>query len=292
VNTGVYENLSFSDYCAIDAVNNTRLGRMAKSPRHYQTPLHISTPSLVFGNLAHTGRLEPTSLAERYAVAADWHLDPGNVTATGRTTDSKATRYYKERLADFTSANAGREIVTREAYERMKAVVASIDADRTARELFAEPGPCELTLVWDDPETGLLCKGRIDKVAAESGRMADLKTSRDIDKFAKSMHAYAYHRQQAFYREGWAVLCGGELLEPWIVAVETELPHTVLAAPLGETTLAQGEREFRDLLRRVADCHEAGAWPAMRAPDAWELPEWAINEEPVAITVGGVTMSV
>jgi hypothetical protein len=156
----------------------------------------------------------------------------------------------------------------------MMQVVKSIDADPHARRLFAEVGAVEVSIVWDDPDTGIRCKGRFDKLG--DGYAADLKTTLDITAFPKSIATYGYHRQQAFYRYGWAVLNGGELLDMWLVAVEKAEPFCVNAAPLSELALAAGDYEWRRLLRQVQECHESGCWPGPLAPDEWEIPEWAM----------------
>lgn len=290
--SGVYLDVPFEDYTKWDAVSNSRLSRMAVSPRHYVTPVKYSSPALAFGSLTHTGRLEPLALAERYAVQSDWHLDDANENAKGVKTDSKATSYYKNKLREFTKVNAGKEVVSRDDFNRMAAIVRSIDADQTARSLFNEPGPVEVSMVWDDPETGLRCKGRIDKVCSESSRMADLKTTADLRKFPKSIANFGYHRQAAFYQRGWAVLNGGELLEPWLVPVESTPPHCVQSAPVSAVAIAIGEEELNDLLHKVAECHERGEWPGPDGPDSWELPEWATNTKPLELTIGGTTLKV
>lgn len=273
---GVYEGLSFADYCAIDAVNNSRLGQMAKSPRHYLSPFREPTRTLLVGNLIHTGRLEPTALAERYAVAPDWHKDEANVTGKGEPSESKNTKYVQAKAAEFADANREREIVTRDEYASMMSVVEAIDRDPLARRLFNDIGPVEVTIVWDDPETGIRCKGRIDKVGV--GYHADLKSTLDVLDFPRSIGKYHYHRQAAFYRYGWSVLNGGELPDCYLVAAEKGDPFCVQAAPLSEASLDQGDRIWRWLLNRVAECHKSGEWPGPEAPDMWEAPTWAIPD--------------
>jgi hypothetical protein len=275
---GIYPDVPFADYCAWDAVNASRLSRMLISPAHYLTPSGETTPALRFGQLAHNGVLEPTALAERYAVLPDYHLDADNRTAAGEPTQSKATKYYKAKAAEFLAVNAGRERVSREEYARMKALVSSIAADRFARHVINGHGPCELSLLWTDDQTGLRCKARIDKVSGAF--LVDLKTTKDIAAFAKSIARYGYHRQLAHYQAGYAAITG-ELLTPWIVAVESDPPHCVLAAPLSEVAVMQGETERRRLLAKVRQCQEQRDWPGPPAPDEWDLPEWAI--EPIEL---------
>lgn len=289
---GVYEKVSFADYAAWDAVNNSRLGAMAVSPRHYLHPRQKDSSGFALGSLSHTAWLESTTLAERYAVLPRWEEDEQNVTSGGVRSDSKSTNYYKQKLAAFDEANRDVEIVSRDQYAAMRAIVESLEADAKTRDLIHEKGATELSIVWEDPDTGLRCKGRIDKVCPASGRMADLKTTGNLPRFSRSIADYGYHRQQAFYRYGWAVLNGGELLTPWIAAVESSAPYAVMTAPLSSEAIEVGESEFRRLLDRVAECHESGSWPGPEAPEEWELPEWARPKEPVALTIGGAAIEV
>lgn len=284
---GIYPDIPFAEYCEWDAVNASRLSRMAISPAHYLTPWGETTPALRFGQLAHNGVLEPTALAERYAVLPDYHLDADNRTAAGESTQSKATKYYKAKAAEFLAVNAGREFVSREEYSRMKSLVAAIAADRTARDVLCYPGPCELSLLWTDDKTDLRCKARIDKVSG--AHLVDLKTTADISAFPKSIARYGYHRQLAHYQAGYAAITG-ELLTPWIVAVESAAPHCVLAAPLSDVAVMQGELERRRMLAKVRDCMNKRDWPGPFAPDEWELPEWAI--EPIQLMIGAESCTI
>lgn len=271
---GVYEDVPFEEYVRWDAVSNSRLGKLATSPKHYLLPFGETTESMLFGTLTHGGVLEGESLSKRYAVLRDWHLDEGNVTATGKRSDSKATRYYKERLQDFTAAHEGKEFVTLDQFRRMKSILDAVLGDRAAADLFTEPGAAELSMVWDDPETGIRCKGRIDKLG--EGRFGDLKTIADISAASRHVAKFGYHRQQAFYQTGWAVLNGGELLQPWLSFVESNAPHCVLTAPVSELALAAGRFEFAALLRKLQDCHVSGCWPGPSPPQEWCLPDWAM----------------
>lgn len=288
---GIYQDVPFAEYCAWDAVNNSRLGAMDKSPAHYNTErVTEDTKSTRLGSLVHAGAIEARTLALRYAVANDWHLDEANVSALGKRSESKATRYYKDKMAAFTEANEGREIVSRSEYDAMLAIVEAVEGHPDARAYLNQPGPVEASMVWDDPETGIRCKGRIDKVATIGGVLLDLKTTRDITDFPRAIARYGYHRQAAFYRRGWAILNGGELYDFWIVPVQNTAPYIAHAAPVSDEALEQGEREIDRLLAKVAECHEAGSWPGPELPEAWNLPEWAL--EPVTLSVGGVTVEV
>lgn len=278
---GIYENLPFEQYLQIEAISNSRLGLMGKSPLHYRTcaaPDEKSKP-LVLGQLVHCGRLEPMSIAERYAVQPDYHLDAENVTDSGKPSQSKATRWCRDKCDQFAEANRDKDIVSREWYAEAKQIVDAVCRCDEANALLNAPGPCELTLVWHDDETGLPCKARMDKAAPALGKFADLKTTADIGKFQRAIVNYGYHRQMAHYQEGWAVLRGGELLEPWLIPVEKKEPFCAMAAPLDEEALMAGYQQRRVYLNRVAECLESGEWPGPPSPKCWRVPEYALLAE-------------
>ncbi len=272
---GIYHDVPFADYLTIDAVSNSRLSLLAKSPKHYrESPPLEKTKPLVLGSLVHAGRLEPMSIAEQYAVMPDYHLDDDNVTTGGQQSNSKTTKYVKDRVAEFVAANDGKEVVDREWYQEATQLVTSLHNDADANKLFNAFGAVEVTMVWDDPETGIRCKGRIDKMCPTIGAFADLKTTPELESFPRSFARYSYHRQMAFYQAGYAVL-NGELLTPWIVAIEKQPPYCVQSAPVHELDIEQGAQEFAELLEKLASCRELDEWPGPESPDSWELPAWA-----------------
>lgn len=288
---GVYANIDAADYFAWDAVSNSRLGLMAKSPRHYQAGgSGKETKAMRFGSLAHLASLQPLEIADHYAVMPAYHLDPENCTTKGEPSTKTTTKYVEAKAAAFREANDRKQIVTQEEFDRAKLLCESIAGNELARECLTGPGPVEVSLVWIDADTGVRCKARLDKVLTEHGRLCDLKTTGNLFKFQRSVADYGYCRQMAHYAEGWAALNGGELLEPWLVAVESAAPHCVQAAPVDAESIEQGHKERDRLLRRVAECMESGAWPGPEPPEAWRLPEWAI--EPVTVTIGGVEVEI
>lgn len=291
--TGIYDNISFAEYLEIDAISNTALGLMERSPRHYHERVELEqSKPLVIGSLVHCGRLEALSLAERYAVCPEYQFDDENRTTNGEQSRSTTTKYVKNRIEEFAAANRDKQIVPRDWFQEMVAIVTSLNGDRLANEILNAVGRVELTLVWEDDSTGLLCKARIDKEAASIGKFADLKTCADIEAFERSIARYGYHRQVSHYQDGWATLTG-ELLEPWIIAVEKAKPYCVKSAPLHEEALERGLERRNEALRKIAACHETGCWPGPPSPAAWHVPEWEIaGGESLSLTIGGESVSI
>lgn len=277
---GIYPDLPFATYLKIDAVSNTALGLMEQSPRHYREAVELERKKyLVIGELVHAGRLEPEALAERYAVQPDFHLDARNCTADGKPSESKATSFVKSQVKQFAAESFGRTVVPREWFDEALAIVRALCADERANSILNAEGPTELTLIWNDRETGLKCKARIDKAAVSVGCLADLKTTAELASFARLLAQYGYHRQLAHYQAGWLDLAGEEL-EPWIIAVEKCRPFCVAAAPLHEEAIERGKQRRALALRRIVECRELDQWPGPPVPDSWRLPAWELDAGP------------
>lgn len=286
---GIYEGVDFEEYLAWDAISNSRLSLFRKSPRAFKYGAALeSRPYLQLGRLIHCGVLEESAFARRYAVCPDYHLDGANVTGTGERSQSKATKYVRKRVEEFSAAHEGQEIVSLEWYEATLAVVREIAANRDAYECFnGADGRAEISIVWD--EGGLLCKARLDMV--NRGRLVDLKSSAGAERFANAIANYGYHRQLAHYQRGWELLAG-EILDPWIVVVESSSPHVVQAARLASEALQQGHEERAELIAEWRRCQRADDWPAKDNPNQWNLPAWYGERESVELVINGKRLEV
>ena len=289
---GIYDGVDFEEYLGWDAISQSSLKRMAKSPRHYsRQPDSKESKALKIGSLVHCAALEASALHERYVVMPRYELEDENVTAAGQPTTSRATKYYKKRAEEFKRENAGREIVSQEEYSKTQAIVYALQENELARRLLREEGRTEVSLIWDDPETGLPLKARIDK--QWDGGILDLKTTRSLGDFPKQAATLHYHVQAAHYLAGWRAVGDSDIRDAWILAVESEAPHCAHAAPLDAEALQRGEQLRRRWLRRVVECSALRSWPGPELPEVWRLPEWALmDEEPMVIQFGNETMEV
>lgn len=297
---GVYEDVLFEDYLQWDALSSSRLKLAATSLAHYKAGWQgEETPALRFGSLVHCGQLEPMALALRYAVMPAYEMDAENVTKDGEQTQSKSSKYYQTKKAEFYKANADKTIVTADQFDEMLGCVKSLCSNEAASSVLRGPGPVEVSIVWEDEETGMLCKGRFDKLNSAGGMFADLKTARDVARFRRAIIDYGYHRQAAFYREGWRVLTG-ELLVPWLIPIEKSAPYGCCAAPLSIELIQQGWTLISRDVQRVAEAVEADAFPCYENPEEWVAPDWYqadkvpgdwylpdLSLKPAEVTVGG-----
>jgi hypothetical protein len=266
---GIYRGVSFTDYWAIDAVNHSKLEGFRRTPAHAREQmLHPceSTTALALGHAFHVFVLEPAEFHLQYAVVP------------------KVDRRFKEgkaRWKAFEDENRGKLLLTEEEFENYHRMRESILAHPTAAELLSGRGANELTIVWSDEETGLLCKARLDRVSDIGGYsfIGDLKTAADASEkaFSKSVANFGYHRQGAWYRSGLAALKPAQRRVAFI-AVEKDAPFCVQVHELDERALEQGERENRNFLDTYHRCMETQSWPGYPGGlTLIDVPVWALD---------------
>lgn len=275
---GIYLDVPFETYCGWNCVNNSLLSRVNVSPAHglayAQGQGKEPTPALRLGTLVHTGQFEPETLMQRYFVL-EVDLDRIRTKDGSKSKSPKATAMYADLVQEQLELHAGKTALEPKDWDAMARMLTAIAANDRARGWFEAPGYCEACCVAEDPETGLLLKSRMDKWVPQAKLIADLKTSARIERFARDILNYSYHRQGAFYPHVLASLLGFDADEITfgLVAIESAEPHCVLAAPLDRGLLAQAQAEVRELLRTWHECLTTGVYPGPEQPAAWGEPE-------------------
>lgn len=171
----------------------------------------------------------------------------------------------------------GIEVLTQEGFELAKLCGDNVLKHKLAAKTLAG-GKYEESIEWEDPTTGIACRGRLDCLQPQE--VVDLKstrkeTPREIEvEFARLLH----HGQIAWYHDG-AIAAGlipKDAPNPLIVVVTNVEPYDVAVFCIPDVTLEAGRRLYRDLIRRYANCQAAELWPGI-GPDllGLELPPWA-----------------
>ncbi len=272
---GIYRGIPFEEYLAWPAISNSRINLARRSLLHFREQPAKESPALSVGRFIHAGVLEPLTIPLRYAVQPAFEFDSANCTDKGAASTSKATKYYKNKAAEFAAVNAGKEIVEQAEYDNLLGIARSLHASARARSYLSEAGEAEVSLLWADDETGLLLKARIDFL---NSAINDLKTCHDALMFSKSIANYGYHRQGAHYQNGYAKLTG-EILPFRLIAVEKSAPWGNRSAELDENALSAGRTELRETLAEIAKARASGRFPSYSDPDAWSLPAFYTFEE-------------
>jgi len=266
---GIVYGMPADQYHAIDALSNSALSMLNRSPRHYwanylnpDRPERSATAAMAAGTLAHSLVLEPGTVSNLYAVRPEG-MD-------GRTKEGK----------QWAADNAGRIIVTAEQMATAEAQRAAVLAVPDLAELLASGSP-EVSTFWIDHETGTHCKMRADWVhPLADGRviLLDLKTTQDAspEQFGRSVWTYGYHRQDAWYTRGFALAGGPEVAAFVFAAVTGSYPFIAVPYTLDDQARWQGQEECDELLATYAECRNSNNWPAYGdGVQMLSLPGWA-----------------
>ncbi len=290
---GVYPDIPIETYLDWPHQNQSPLGMMERSASHYRDALDHPRPpteAMLKGTLIHLAALEPLKIAERFVVMPD--LTSGIVKKDGTPyANVRATKQYGDRVEEFRRVNAGKRVVDQQTYNDVSGAANAVLAHKLASEYLAPNGETEESVVWDDPDTLLRCKARLDKRHHTPRRIVDLKTCRDASDFERSIYKFGYHRQAAFYSDG-LFFHTGERHQFCLVAVESTAPYGVRAAPVSDAMLQAGRESYQKALRRIAECRERDEWPGYDDPAEWNLPSWAQNNsEAVTLIIGGESVN-
>lgn len=174
----------------------------------------------------------------------------------------------------------GKVPLLRDQAAKVAAIRDAVMGHPAARTILEAPGDVELSLFWDDPDTDVPMRGRIDKVATRADGthvLVDLKSTTDASarRFGKSVWDYRYHMQRAVYLHGWEVITG-EACEFLFIAVETDAPHLTAVYTLDDIAVEAGWRDYRTALDTYITCTETGTWPGYGdSIQTLPSPRWA-----------------
>jgi len=274
---GFHLDIDFDTYASWDAANATTLNMFRRTPAHARHQLDTGgkkrTKSLDLGWLLHVAVLEPERFASDFAVLPK--------VQDGRTKAAKAI------LAEFRAEHADKEHIDAETFSKVKAMSNSLMRHPTAREFLSGKGHNEVSIVWVDPETGALCKARIDRVGYENEWpiVGDVKIARDASRFGmeRANATFGYHVQAAHYLSGLEVLSpipdGNPFRRFHVFVVEHEPPYCVAVYEIDDVALEEGLRKRDAYLKKWRECNETGNWHGY--PDGVEyvsLPPWALKK--------------
>lgn len=172
---------------------------------------------------------------------------------------------------------AGQIPLLTEDKKRVDAMAEELAQHELAQALLTEGEP-ECSLFAEDPETGVLRRGRFD-LLSDIG--VDYKTSRDSGpkEWKRSLANFGYHQQDAWYSDLAADL--GRPLRGFVFVVQaTEPPYEVNTYQVVARAVARGRELNQRALQMYRDCTEAGVWPAATTDiTPIDLPGWAYYDE-------------
>ena len=232
-------------YNDIPGVRRSALWEIRKSPAHYQyavTHMDEPTPALLFGIAAHKYILEPDTFWQEYALTPE--VD-------------RRTKAGKEEWNAYIAGLGDKTGLSYKDYITIEDMSNAIKANPTASELLQ--GKHEVPVTWTDPETGELCKCRLDCIHGHT--IVDYKTTTSCAgfDFERSCRIYGYKLQAAMYTEGMFQ----NSLEEYdfaFVAQEKKEPYAVRVYHCDPAWVQEGMEIYRELMAIYHDCRVTGNW--------------------------------
>lgn len=248
-----------------------------KTPRHYWERYRkpnrrlVDTDALRMGRYFHDALLQPELVADLY------HRTPEGY-------DRRQKVFADDKAAEEAARGDGLCIVSHAEAEMTAAMVEAARGDPLFAALLGK-GEAEVTLAWQDKETGVWCRARPDFMLANRAFALNVKTDLDAsyDGFSASIGKYGYAQSAALELDGYEAVFG---------QAPTTFLHPVVEKPakaswqagdfiatavwqLPSEDIDRGRWLNRRALRVLADCLSADRWPGYTPePELCGMPGW------------------
>lgn len=284
---GAYENISAADYHgnpnllpgpSLSASGAKLL--LEKSPRHFwhasaMNPKRKESdkPHFAVGRAAHDLILLGGDWAKQY------HVLPEGFSR------AKSVAMAEEIAAADYAASKGKTVIRHEDMALVEKIADKIGANEAARHALMRGVP-EMTLAWQDEDTGVWLRARPDFLPQTCIDGDDIRIVTDLKfmagthcsprKFAKAMDDFGYHLSMAHYGEGIKQVFGKYPTGYVFVVVEKDEPHTVSLYYPPPEDIERGRLQMRRAIDLFAACVKRNAWPGYAdAPMQVDLPIYA-----------------
>lgn len=279
---GAHYGIDFATYANWPALNWHTLSPYrisAKQGRHEELHPDDASDSQVFGEAFHCAILEPERFSEQYITRPKFDGHPNS-------------NAYKAAKGEWEFNNADKVHLSADEMAELRGMQDAVRSNPIGSAILAGKGRNEMSIVWNDKESGVLMKGRVDRLCrvkigildptsqqpeADAIVMVDFKTTRVIEPrlFNKERAKYGYHAQLALYADGIEAISHAMPL-PLIVAVQNAPPFDVVVYQPDDDAIENGRRLYRRLARTRRACAEKKRWPGISdriiplSIDIWE----------------------
>lgn len=259
---------------------------------HHSTPMHLlherenptpPTEAMLLGSAVHCLLLEPTEFERRHPVAGKCCKstakgDPCKNTGVAMLEGQWYCGVHIKGFGQHADRPDG--AISDEQYVAVTKMRDAVIKHASAEKLLSMVGENELAAIWE--RDGITCKLKADGYR-ESHRLPgiifDIKTTASASRaeFERSIANYGYHRQAAWYLDGFARL--GRPVENFVfICVEKAAPYGVAVYRLLDDAIEIGRAENDRLFALYAECERSNNWPGYsNLIEDVKMPAWAMK---------------
>ncbi|MEE8240114.1 MAG: PD-(D/E)XK nuclease-like domain-containing protein [Nitrospirales bacterium] len=268
---GIYRDISVEEYERADAARSTTLRLFDRSAAHARQSIlepRAPTTALDLGTGLHSAVLEPDRFEQEYVAVPK--VD-------------RRTKVGKEAWARFIEEHPDQERLPQEDYDKCLKVRDALAIHSTAHELLSGQGFNEVSVMWRERTTGMMCKARLDRLTLYSGYpcIMDLKSARDasIWGFGKAIADYELHFQAAMYLDGLDTLSPQPRRFVFLV-IEAFPPWAIGTYELRNEALELGRNDYLRALQLFKNARDTNVWPGYREGlREIDVPPWKYRKD-------------
>lgn len=269
---GVFEGILAEDYHKVAAASQSLLRKMAISCAHgalawakMGRTIPGSKPSapMIKGTAYHTIMEDRDEFLKTYA-----RLPEGD----GRKPHVKAAKKEAEEL--------GQTPLSASDYDDVLNMEKATKEHSSAWPLVQRCKYKELSMSWEDEDTGTICKGRVDLYGDELGIVVDYKTTYDCTPFSvpNTVASDRLYLQPGHYLTGLEQLGFNAERFVWLF-IGSSAPYPIIVRECPYWVIEAAKAECKKLLNAFAYCLDNNVWPCYDPSiEFLQLPSWKEKE--------------
>ena len=270
IEPGIYPDMSFDDYLALDAVSASAISTLLTSfPARL---LHQKEPTQAMddGRIAHALVLEGVDIE-----------DSGRFVVVPKGFSMSHVKKHEELIARIEAEEL--DPISEDRVETIRAMAKALREDEQIAAALSN-GRAEVTAIWVEPDFGLLCRARFDWLPNRGALIPDYKTCASVDDDALERAAFTYglaHRS-AWYSDAarFAAGRGTEEKPPLYLPIfqEKAPPYFAVMRPVNPAHIELARGQIHQALSLYKHCKDSGVWPGPQHFRPVNLPGWFVRK--------------
>lgn len=254
------QKMSDKEYFSIPALSNSDFRLLKESVLHLENKelFKLESPSLTLGSAVHKLVLEPDSFNDDFIIE---DFDGADL--------NKNTKAYKEARAKWINSVGDREVLSIALFEQVTKMARNVKAIAGG---LLQGGLAEQAFFSDFDGVPVKCKA--DYYIESLGVVIDLKTTKSIKDFKKSVLEYGYGTQSAFYTD--VINSLDKRADRFVfILVETTAPYMVSVQEMAFDGIEEGRSIYSEHLQTWKDYKKNNVVNVIKTTN---YPEWYIEQ--------------